>query len=211
MTHHDEEQSLIARASKGDKQAYQALVERYQQQVYRAAYLILRDPDEAQEAAQEAFIRGYKAMRKFKKDQPFRPWIHKIAVNQSLTAARKRSRRQEVPAEALAIPADFSIDETVIDKQRAEMLIAALADMREKDRVVINPVADATTVDDFHGQAFWLEGLRVTGYQEGAEVIERSLRATEANTLVFDHEGRSYRIEGNLSLEEAVLIAQSLR
>lgn len=134
----EEEQALIAGAKAGDTQAFEMLVERYERQVYRAAYFILRDPDEAEEIAQEAFMRGYRAIRKFKEDQPFRPWILKIAVNQALTASRKLKRRRETSVQSpTVVPSDFDIDEALIDRQRADMLIAALNQMQERERVVI--------------------------------------------------------------------------
>jgi len=129
---------MIAGARAGDTQAFQMLVKRYEQQVYRAAYFILRDPDEAEEVAQEAFMRGYKTIKNFKQDQPFRPWILRIAVNQALTAVRKLKRRREISVESPSVvPSDYDIDEALIDKDRADTLIAALNQMQERERVVI--------------------------------------------------------------------------
>ncbi len=138
VTDPEEEQAIIAAARAGDAQAFQLLVERYEQQVYRAAFFILRDPDEAEEVTQEAFMRGYKAIRKFKPDQPFRPWILRIAVNQALTAVRKLKRRREASVESPpVIPSDYDIDEALIDRDRAETLITALNQMQERERAVI--------------------------------------------------------------------------
>lgn len=83
-------------------------------------------------------MRGYKAIRKFKQDQPFRPWILRIAVNQALTAARKLKRRRDISAESPSVtPSDYDIDEALIDRERARTLIAALNQMQERERIVI--------------------------------------------------------------------------
>ena len=133
----EEERTLIARAKSGDAQAYQGLVELYEQPVFRAAFLILHDSDDAQDVAQESFMRGYKAMNKFKDEQPFKPWILRIAVNQALSAMRKIQRRRELPAQTPGADFDLAIDETLIDKERAALLITALNQMKEKERIVI--------------------------------------------------------------------------
>ncbi|MCH8814343.1 MAG: hypothetical protein IH957_04495 [Chloroflexi bacterium] len=76
----------------------------------------------------------------------------------------------------------------------------------------LSSTAQAEAVEGFHEDAFWLRGLRIVQYQgSDGEVLEESIRATEANTLVWEQDGRVFRLEGNLSLEDAVLIARSLR
>lgn len=133
----EEEQTLIARARSGDARAFQGLVEIYEQQVFRAAFLVLHDADEARDVAQETFMRGYKAMSRFKDEQPFRPWILKIAVNQALTTLRQIQRRRERRVKTSVAEVDYTIDEALIDRERAASLIAALNQMKENERIVI--------------------------------------------------------------------------
>jgi RNA polymerase sigma-70 factor (ECF subfamily) len=100
---------------------------------------VLRDADEAEDAAQEGFVKAYKALHRFKRDHEFRPWLLRIVVNQSLTMLRSR-RRGSAAAERLAIrdqPLPHTIDETVIDRERARMVWAALDSLREQERVVV--------------------------------------------------------------------------
>lgn len=67
-------------------------------------------------------------------------------------------------------------------------------------------------VEGFEGEAYWLQGLRIVQYESpDGRVVEESVRATDANTLVWTHDGHVFRLEGGLSQEEAVLIARSLR
>jgi RNA polymerase sigma factor (sigma-70 family) len=100
---------------------------------------VLRDPDEAEDAAQEGFVKAYKALKRFRRGHEFRPWLLRIVVNQSLTMLRSR-RRGSSAAERLAIAEPslpHTIDEAVIDRERARLVWAALDSLREQERVVV--------------------------------------------------------------------------
>lgn len=112
---------------------------RYQEAAFRAAFLVLRDADEAQDAAQEGMVKAYRAVRAFRPGHEFRPWLLRIVINQSLTALRSR-RRGAAAAERLAAyerPLPHTVDETVIDRERARLIWAALDSLREQERVVV--------------------------------------------------------------------------
>jgi RNA polymerase sigma-70 factor (ECF subfamily) len=83
------EASLIGRIQDGDQQAWAVLVGRYQTAVFRLAYLVLRDGPEAEDVAQEAFVRAFLSLDKFERGRPFRPWLMAITVN--LARNRRRS------------------------------------------------------------------------------------------------------------------------
>ena len=112
---------------------------RYQDDAFRAAYLILRDAAEAEDAAQEAMVKAYRAAGRFREGSAFRPWLLKIVVNQSLTQAKSRSRRSRLAEEAgRAIePAFQTIDDTVISRERARAIWSALDSLKEHERVVV--------------------------------------------------------------------------
>jgi RNA polymerase sigma-70 factor (ECF subfamily) len=136
---HLEDETLIAAAQSGDPGAFEELVRRHQEAAFRAAYLVLRDADEAEDAAQEGFVKAYRALNRFKRGLEFRPWLLRIVVNQSLTMLRSR-RRGSSATERLAVrrqPPTQTIDETVIDRERARLVWAALDSLREQERVVV--------------------------------------------------------------------------
>lgn len=112
---------------------------RHQEAAFRAAFLVLRDSDEAEDAAQEGLVKAYRAIRRFRLGCEFRPWLLRIVINQALTMHRSR-RRGSAAAERLAVreqPLPHSIDETVIDRERARLVWAALESLREQERVVV--------------------------------------------------------------------------
>ena len=92
----NDEPSLIARAQRGDAQAYELLVRQHEQIAFRAAFLITRDEHEAADTAQDAFLRAYRALRSFKSGQPFRPWLLRIVTNQALNRVKATRRRERM-------------------------------------------------------------------------------------------------------------------
>ena len=109
------ESDLIQAAIRRDEQAWEALVNEYQQPVFRLAYLFSGDPDEAEDITQEAFIRAFQSISKFNPSRPFRPWVLSIAAN--LARNRQRSIKRYLnslqrlarlePKAVLNVPADL--------------------------------------------------------------------------------------------------------
>jgi RNA polymerase sigma-70 factor (ECF subfamily) len=84
-----ESAELILRARQGDGSAWEALVRLHQEPTFRLAYLLLGDPDEAEDVTQETFIRAFRALDRFDLSRPMRPWLLSIAAN--LARNRRRS------------------------------------------------------------------------------------------------------------------------
>ena len=89
-----DDDGAVRAARDGDRDALAALVARYQEVAFRAAFLITRDPAAAEDIAQEAFLRAYGALASFRIGEPFRPWLLRIVTNLALNAVRSRGRRQ---------------------------------------------------------------------------------------------------------------------
>ncbi len=90
---------LISRTLSGDQKCYEILVKRYQKRVYRLAQRLVRDPDAADDVAQEAFIRAYYALSRFELGRNFYFWLSRIAVNLALNHLSREKRFVELPEE----------------------------------------------------------------------------------------------------------------
>ena len=86
----DTERNLLLRAQKGDAEAFSQIVEAYQRQVFNLCYRMLGDPYEAEDAAQEAFLRAFKAMKRYDPDRKFSTWLLTIASRYCIDQIRKR-------------------------------------------------------------------------------------------------------------------------
>ena len=111
----------------------------HQESAFRTAYLVLGDVSEAEDAAQDAIMSAYRAMRSFHEGASFRPWLLKIVVNQARTAGKSRQRRQKLAERAslTEAPVIYEIDETVMSRERANLVIRALGALGEHERTAV--------------------------------------------------------------------------
>ncbi len=86
----EDEKELLAAAKSGDTAAFGKLVERYQRRVYTVIYRFVRNHHQADDLAQEAFIRAFNAIGRFDLRYPFSPWMYRIAINLTLNHLKKR-------------------------------------------------------------------------------------------------------------------------
>jgi RNA polymerase sigma-70 factor (ECF subfamily) len=94
----EEEREAILACQRGEREAFDRLVERYQRDVYRLCYRYVNNHEDANDMAQEAFIRAYRAMGRFRGDSSFSTWLYRIAVNTCLNfRAARRPERDELP------------------------------------------------------------------------------------------------------------------
>ena len=134
------ESAEIAAAARGDAASFGALVERYQEPAFRAAYLLLRDAPAAEDIAQEAFVRAYRRLHSFRRDAPFRPWLLRIVQNLALNELRARKRRGGL-AERVgwASPSTAEApDAQVAAADEASALLRAMDELPLDDRTVLH-------------------------------------------------------------------------
>jgi RNA polymerase sigma factor (sigma-70 family) len=137
----EEEQRLVDAARAGDRVAYGRLLERHQEVAFRAAYLVAGSAAEAEDATQEAAVKAWLALDRFRPGAPFRPWLVRIAVNEASNRRRGTGRRaglalrlsNQPPAAPVAPSAE---DQALAAADRAR-LVAALEELREDDQLVI--------------------------------------------------------------------------
>jgi len=96
------DERLVARFVQGDESAFDDLVVRHRQGVYRLAYRLLGSHEEADDVAQEAFLRAYRGLRGFRGEATFRTWLTRIVINLAIGA--RRGRTPSVPLETVPEP-----------------------------------------------------------------------------------------------------------
>jgi RNA polymerase sigma-70 factor (ECF subfamily) len=105
----DRERELVARAQSGDRAAFAALVRAHQDEVYTLARRLVGDPHLASDVAQEALIRAWRALPKFRGDAKLSTWLYRITVNTSWTHKKRAGRHQTSPIDEyteVAAPVD---------------------------------------------------------------------------------------------------------
>jgi RNA polymerase sigma factor (sigma-70 family) len=132
---------LVARAQRGDVDAYEELVRRYQGIAHRTAFLITRAEQEAEDAVQAAFIKAYYALGRFRSGAPFRPWLLKIVVNEARNQRRAAGRRAglelRLERDRMRAGAAPSPEAAVLEAEPRAAVLDAVNQLPERDRVVI--------------------------------------------------------------------------
>jgi RNA polymerase sigma-70 factor (ECF subfamily) len=136
-----EDADLIELAKGGDADAFGRLVERYREVAFRTAYLIARNAADAEDAAQDAFVKAFYALGRFRSGEPFRPWVLRIVSNEARNRRRSAGRRARL-AERVAErrgPGDAapSPDAAALAGESRAVLLASLDALPERDRLVI--------------------------------------------------------------------------
>jgi RNA polymerase sigma factor (sigma-70 family) len=136
-----EESELIERAQRGDAMAYEDLVRRHQDAALRTACLVLAGESDADDAVQDAFVKAYAALGRFRVGASFRPWILRIVANEARNRRRSAGRRVGL---ALRLAEDRPTDDAapspeaaVLARERRSMLLAAMSELGEDDRLVL--------------------------------------------------------------------------
>lgn len=135
-----EDAELVDLARDGDVPAYEELVSRYQGIAYRVAWLVARQAGEAEDAVQEAFVKAYLALPRFRPGAPFRPWLLRIVANEARNRVRSSRRREGLVLRAAAADpggAAPSPEAAALEREEAQTLTRALERLRESDRLVI--------------------------------------------------------------------------
>jgi RNA polymerase sigma factor (sigma-70 family) len=132
---------LVERAQRGDVDAYEQLVQRYQALAHRVAFLVTRDALEAEDAAQEAFVKAYLALDRFRRGASFKPWLLKIVTNEARNRRRSSGRRSGLVLRAAeerpSGDAAPSPEVVALDLEAKHTLLTALEGLSEMDRLVV--------------------------------------------------------------------------
>ncbi len=137
---HEQESAWIRAAQQGEPQAFTNLVEHYQRPVYNLCYRMLGNAEDAEDAAQETFLRAYRSLRSYDRERPFSTWLLSIAAHYCIDQVRRR-RMPVTSIEDLPVPdlPDHAPDmETRLSSKEERARIRALLEILEAtDRAVV--------------------------------------------------------------------------
>ena len=133
---------LVRRAQRGERGAFDLLVLRYQHKVVKLVARLLRDPAEAEDVAQEAFVKAYRALGSFRGDSAFYTWLYRIAVNTARNTIASRQRRP------LEYEADLSESEqSAVESRMRHTDTPEAAALSEEIRATVNRAVEELPED----------------------------------------------------------------
>lgn len=167
------DQELIDRLQQGEERAFDALVRRHEQRIRSLCRSYLHDPADAADAAQETFIRAYRALPGFRPEANFSTWLYRIAVNVSLNVLRGRRRRRWLA------PLSSLLQDEARQAQGANTGATPLQELEATERIRrVRAALDA--LPEEQRTAVILHRFQGLKYQEIAEVTGSSQAAVEA-------------------------------
>lgn len=160
--------SILKRAGSGDRGAFDQVVVRHQRRVLMTAWRLLGSLEDAQDAAQEVFLRLYRYLDRFDETRAMLPWLYRLTVNVCHDLRRRRSRTTALGLEeAGLITAPSGVEEDLARAEQRRTVLAALKDLSEKER-------EALVLRDLQG----LSTKEVAGILGSSETTVRSQLST---------------------------------
>lgn len=157
---------LVKAAREGDMDAYDQLVQRYQERVYATVYHMTSNHEDANDLAQETFIKAYAALKSFKGDSSFYTWVYRIAVNKTINFLKQRKNKMSLSLNDL----DFNIEN---DPE----LVALVSDKTPRRDVALvelqGKLNDALQrLSDVHRMVVTLHDVQGLSHEEIAQIMD---------------------------------------
>src|ERR1041384_3735933 len=151
------EAELVKRARLGDLEAYDELVKRYQERIYATVYHMTSNHEDANDLAQEDFIKAFQALKSFKGGSSFYTWIYRIAVNKTINFLKQRKNRAHMSLNDLDFNAEHDPDLVALVSDKTPRRDAGLSALQEKLNEAMQKLSEphrfVVTLHDVQGLA----------------------------------------------------------
>src|SRR5262245_16847653 len=149
------EHTYLDRARNGDLAAYDELVKLYQERIYATVYHMTSNHEDANDLAQEAFIKAFHALKSFKGGSSFYTWVYRIAVNKTINFLKQRKNRSQMSLDDLDFNAEHDPDFVALISDKTPRRDINLAELQEKLNVAMQKLSEphrlVVTLHDVQG------------------------------------------------------------
>lgn len=128
----DEDIVLVRKAQEGNMAAYDDLIRRYQERVYATIYHMTSNHEDANDLAQETFIKGFQALKSFKGDSSFYTWVYRIAINKTINFLKQRKNKNHLSLNDLDVNAENDPDLVALTSEKTPRREVNLGELQEK-------------------------------------------------------------------------------
>jgi RNA polymerase sigma factor RpoE len=160
-----EEMVLVDRARRGDLRAYDELVKRYQERIYATVYHMTSNHEDANDLAQDAFVKAYQALKSFKGGSSFYTWLYRIAVNKTINFLKQRKNRQHMSLNDLDFNAEHDPDLVALISDKTPRREAGLTELQEKLNGALLKLSES------HRMAVVLHDVQGLSHEEIAKIM----------------------------------------
>ena len=160
------EGDLVNRARRGDLKAYDELVQRYQQRIYATIYHMTSNHEDANDLAQEAFIKAYSALKSFKGGSSFYTWLYRIAVNKTINFLKQRKNKFHLSLNDIDFNAEHDPDLMALISDKTPTRDVALAELQKKLNEAL------LTLSEPHRMVVVFHDVQGLSHDEIAEIMD---------------------------------------
>ena len=160
------EGDLVRRARRGDLDAYDELVRRYQQRIYATIYHMTSNHEDANDLAQEAFIKAYSALKSFKGGSTFYTWIYRIAVNKTINFLKARKNKYHLSLNDIDFNAEHDPDLMALISDKTPTRDVALSELQKKLNEALLKLSEP------HRMVVVLHDVQGLSHEEIADVLD---------------------------------------
>jgi RNA polymerase sigma factor (sigma-70 family) len=160
------EMDLVRRAQGGDLEAYDELVRRYQERIYATVYHMTSNHEDANDLAQDSFIKAFQALRSFKGGSSFYTWLYRIAVNKTINFLKQRKNRVHMSLNDLDFNTENNPDLVALISDKTPRRDAGLKELQEKLNAAMLKLSEP------HRLVVVLHDVQGMSHEEVAEVMD---------------------------------------
>ncbi len=180
---------MVRRAQKGDLAAYDELVRRYQQRIYATVYHMTSNHEDANDLAQEAFIKAYQALKTFKGGSSFYTWVYRIAVNKTLNFLKQRKNRTAMSLNDLDFTAENDPDLVALISEKTPRRDAVLSELQQKLNEAMQQLSEP------HRMVVTLHDVQGVAHEEIAEIMECNVGTVRSRLFYARQQLQGYLVD----------------
>jgi RNA polymerase sigma-70 factor (ECF subfamily) len=181
-----EEMELVRRARRGDLPAYDELVRRYQERIYATVYHMTANHEDANDLAQEAFIKAFQALRSFKGGSSFYTWIYRIAVNKTINFLKQRRNKSQMSLDDLDFNAEHDPDLVALVSEKTPRREVGLAELQEKLNAAMQRLSEP------HRLVVTLHDVQGLSHEEIAEIMDCNIGTVRSRLFYARQQLQAY-------------------
>ena len=184
-----DEMELVRRAQKGDLEAYDQLVQRYQERIYATVYHMTSNHEDANDLAQEAFIKAFQALKSFKGGSTFYTWIYRIAVNKTLNYLKQRKNRFHMSLNDLDFNMENNPDLVALISDKTPRRDAGLKELQGKLNEAL------LKLSEHHRLVMVLHDVQGQSHEEIAEIMNCNIGTVRSRLFYARQQLQGYLSE----------------
>ena len=182
----EEESVLVKRAQRGDMGAYDDLVKRYQERVYATVYHMTSNHEDANDLAQEAFIKGFQALKSFKGGSSFYTWVYRIAVNKTINFLKQRKNKAQMSLDDLDFNAEHDPDLVALISEKTPRREISLTELQEKLNIAMLKLSEP------HRLVVTLHDVQGLSHEEIAKIMDCNIGTVRSRLFYARQQLQAY-------------------